>query len=86
MCEDITDERNNPADCCLAADTVSRAVHLDEECDGSQCAYGPANRREEHMLEAERGENVAARHDEKAGEPRASKLFQSRTGKPARTQ
>ena len=86
MCEDITDERNDRANCSLAADTVSRPVHLDEECDGGQCSYGPANRREDQMLDAERDENIAARHHEKASEPRPTKLFNGRTDKPTRAQ
>ena len=36
------------------------------------------------MVHTERGEDVAARHDEKAGEPRAGKLFSSRTEQAAR--
>jgi hypothetical protein len=74
MCEDITNEGNYRADCCLAANTVNRSVHLDEECKGGQCTYGPANRREDYVRDAECGEDVAARHDEKAGEPRTTKL------------
>lgn len=86
MREDITNESNHRADCCLAADTVNRSVHLDEECEGGQCTYGPANRREDYMLDIERGENVAARHHEKAGEPSPTKLFNGRTDEPARPQ
>jgi hypothetical protein len=78
MCEDITNERNDRADGRLSADTVSRPIHLQKECDGGQCAYGSTNRREEKMLGAERCENIASRHDEKAGEPRPTKLFNGR--------
>jgi len=83
MCEDIADQGNNCTDRCLAADAISRPVHLEEECDSDDRANGSANRSEQHVLDAKRGENVAARHDEKAGKPRPSKLFGSRTDKPA---
>ena len=86
MCEDITNEGNDRADCCLSANTISRPIHLEEERNGGQCSYGPGNRREYQMLEVERGENIAARHHEKASEPRPTKLFNSRTEKPTRAQ
>jgi hypothetical protein len=38
------------------------------------------------VVETERGQNVSARHYEKAGEPRPCKLFGSGAGKPARAQ
>ena len=78
MGEDVTNERNDRADGRLSADTVSRPIHLDKQSNGGQCAYGSTNRCEEKMLGAERCENIASRHDEKAGEPRSTKLFNSR--------
>ena len=83
MCEYIANEGNDCTDCCLADNAVGRSVHLDEKCNCGQCTYGPANRGEDQMLNAERRENVATRHDEKAGEPRPAKLFNGRTDKPA---
>ena len=84
MRENITDKRNERADRCLAADTVSRPIHLEEESNSEDRASGSANRSVEHMLDTECNENVAPRHDEKAGEPGSSKFFSSRTQKPAR--
>jgi hypothetical protein len=78
MGEDITNECNDRADGCLPPDTVSRPVHLQKKYNGGQCAYGSTNRRKEKMLGAERCENVASRHDEKASEPRPTKLFNGR--------
>lgn len=84
MCEDITNEGNDCTDCCLSDNAVGRPVHLDEKCYGRQRTYGPANRSEDQMLNTERCENVATRHNEKAGEPRPEKFFNGRTDKPAR--
>ena len=58
-------------------------VHLQQEHDSDHRANGAANRGEENMVGTERREYVAARHDQKAGEPRAGKLFGSGTEQPA---
>ena len=84
MGKDIADQRNDRGDRRLAADTVPRAVHLQQEHDGDHRADGAANRGEENMVRAERGKDVAASHDEKAGEPGAGKFFSGRTQQPAR--
>ena len=86
MREDIADQRNARNDRCLAADAVGRPVHLQQEDDSDHRANGAANRGENHMVHTERGEDVAARHDEKAGEPRAGELFSSRTERSAGSQ
>ena len=82
MREDVADQRNDCGDGCLAADAVGRAVHLQQEHDCDQPANGAANRGEEYMVDAEGCENVAARHDQKAGEPRAGKLLGGGTRSP----
>jgi hypothetical protein len=86
MCKDVTNEGNDCADCCLSDNAVCRPVHLDEKRNRGQCTYGPANRSESHMLNAERCKNVATGHNEKAGEPRSTKFFDGRTDKSGRTQ
>ena len=86
MCKDIANEGNDRADCCLSDNAVSRPVHLDEKRHRGQRTYGPANRSENHMLNAERGENVATRHNQKAGEPRSTKFFNGGTNKSARAE
>jgi hypothetical protein len=53
-------------------------VRLEQEDNGDDRADRPTDRGKQHMLGAESCENVAARHDQKAGEPRAGKLFGSR--------
>ena len=86
MCKDIANEGNDCADCCLSDNAVCLPVHLDEKRNGGQCTYGPANRSENHMLNAERGENVATCHNEKAGEPRSTKFFNGGTDEFARAE
>ena len=86
MRKHIANEGNDCAYCCLPDNAVGRSIHLNEECNRRQCAYGPANRSESHMLNAERGENVATCHDEKAGEPRSTKFFNGGTNESARAQ
>jgi hypothetical protein len=56
---------------------------LREQRNGNRRADNAANRGEAQVLEAERGENVAARHHEKAGQPRPRELLNGRAGKPA---
>ena len=44
------------------------------------------NRSEECVLETKRGENISARHYEKASEPSSSELFSSGASSPTRAQ
>src|SRR6478672_12648984 len=84
MREDVTDERRDRADRRLPADAVDRPVHLHEQGDGHRRADNAADRGETGVLETERGENVAARHHQKAGEPGPRELLCSGAGKAAR--
>jgi hypothetical protein len=83
MCKDISNEGHDCADGRLSDDAICCPVHLDEKCNGGQCTYGPANRSENHMLHAERGEDIATRHNEKAGEPSSTKFFKGGADEPA---
>jgi hypothetical protein len=82
--EDISDECRNRADRGLPTHAVGCPIHLYEENNGDRRADNPANRSETRVLETESGEDVAARHHEKAREPGPCKLFSGRTGKAAR--
>jgi hypothetical protein len=84
--EYITEECCNRADRRLPSGAINCPVHLCEKSNRDGRADYSANRGEEYVLEAERGENISARHYEKAGEPRASELFSSGASKPTRAQ
>jgi hypothetical protein len=81
--EYITEECCNRADRGLPSGAINCPVHLCEKSNRDGRADYSANRGEEYVLEAERGENISARHYEKAGEPRPSELFSSGASKPA---
>ena len=83
MRENITNQRHDRTQRCLAADAIGGPVHLDEKRNGNHRANSPTNRSEKDVLETERIENIAPRHYEKAGEPRTCELFGSRPAKPA---
>src|SRR6266571_2564354 len=72
------------ADGRLPGEAVDRPVHLCKQRNGNDRSDNAADRGEERMLETERGENVAARHHQKAGEPCACEFFNSRANQPAR--
>jgi hypothetical protein len=84
VCEDITDECCNRADRRLSSGAVDRPVHLCKKGNRNGRTDNAANRGEECVLETERGENISARHYEKAGEPSPSKLFGGGASKPSR--
>jgi hypothetical protein len=86
MREDIANQRHDRAECYLADDAVSVSVHLEEKCNRNDRTNGPAHCGEEYVLETECSQNVAACHHEKASDPCACKLFDSRPGKTARPQ
>ncbi|HEY4860394.1 MAG TPA: hypothetical protein VII14_10700 [Xanthobacteraceae bacterium] len=85
MGEDIADECRHDADRRLPAEAVRAAIHLEEEGYGNRRADNPANRSEAYVLHTECSENVAARHHQKAGEPRARELFKRGAGKATRS-
>jgi len=82
MREYITDECCNRADRRLPSGAIDCPVHLCEKSNRDGRADNSANRGAEQVLETERGENISARHYEKAGEPCPSKLFSSGASKP----
>jgi hypothetical protein len=84
--EYITDECCNRADRRLSRGAIDCPVHLCKEGDRNGRTDNPANRGEECVIETKRGQNVSARHYEKAGEPRPSKLFSGGARKPSCTQ
>ena len=84
--EYITDECCNRADRRLSRGAIDCPVHLCKKGNRNGRTDNPANRGEECVLETKRGQNVSARHHEKAGEPRPSKLFSSGASKPSRAQ
>ena len=75
MCEHITDQRHDRAECCLAAHAVNRPVHLEEKCNRNHRAHRTANCGEDYMLVTERRKNIAARHHKKASKPRAREFL-----------
>jgi hypothetical protein len=81
--QDITNQRHDRAQRCLAADAVRGPVHLDEKRNGDHRANSPTNRSENDVLETERIENIAPRHDQKAGKPRTRELLGSSPAKAA---
>jgi hypothetical protein len=82
----ITEECCNRADRRLSSGAIDCPIHLCEKSNRDGRADNSANRREEYVLETERGENISARHYEKAGEPRPSELFSSGASKRTRAQ
>src|SRR5262249_48909279 len=86
MREYITDERCARADRRLSSGGIDCPVHLCEKGNRDGRANNPANRCEECVVETERGQNISARHYEKAGEPRPSEFFSSGASKPTRAQ
>jgi hypothetical protein len=83
MRKDITNQRHDRAQRCLAADAVRGPVHLNEKRDSDHRANSPTNRSENDVLETERIENIAPRHYQKAGEPRTRELLGSSPAKAA---
>ena len=84
--EYITDECCNRADRRLSRGAIDCPVHLCKKGNRNGRTDNPANRGEECVIETKRGQNVSARHHEKAGEPRPSKLFSGGARKPSCTQ
>jgi hypothetical protein len=78
----ITDECYERADRRLSSRAINCPVHLCEKGNRDGRADNPANRGKECVLETEGGQNVSARHYEKAGEPRSCELFSSGASKP----
>jgi hypothetical protein len=84
--ECITNECCDGADRRLSTGAVDCPIHLCDNGNRDGRADNPANRGEECMLETERSENISARHYEKTGKPRPSKLFSRWASKPIRAQ
>jgi hypothetical protein len=84
--EYITEECCDRTDRRLPSGTVDCPIHLCEKSNRDGRADNSANRGAEYVLETEGGENISARHYEKTGEPRPSKLFSSGASKPTRAQ
>jgi hypothetical protein len=86
MREYVTDKCCNRADRRLSSGAIDCPVHLCKKGNRNGRTDNAANRGEECVLETERGENISARHYEKAGEPSSSELFSSGASKPTSAQ
>ena len=86
MREYVTDKCCNRADRRLSSGAIDCPVHLGKKGNRNGRTDNAANRGEECVLETERGENISARHYEKAGEPSSSELFSNGARKPTRAQ
>src|SRR5690349_15077647 len=82
----ITDEWCNRADRRLSRGAIDCPVHLCKKRNRNGRTDNAAKRGAECVFETKRGENVYARHYEKAGEPGPSKFFGSRASQPPRAQ